>query len=340
MKGCENVPRFLIVIEGAWKSNYPRHIHHGHCQVCRGNWGNPISRQKAWMHKAITLHIEGLIEDGLPVPESHCQRHLSQCKGIYYVLYENRAPPSLLCPFVENSEAPLNGIPDILESLFDGFTFRVATRKSRTTDNKTAIFRVFSDDDFQIHLIDIRWVRYNTIPDMKRDHETRFRSPRGSPHHLMPSLKAFLGMRPVEFIDTGTAMIRRRGALRGRRHLSCRGVGASAPAKRERMKNFIERSDLPWLVFNYFLFKRFLEIGASPLQIMQLVAAFNDQDLQGNGQKPDTRFVMEVPMKPIDRIRPKRCTRCGKIFLAKGRKVAAGDLAAPGLEYLYYCKGC
>jgi hypothetical protein len=67
---------------------------------------------------------------------------------------------SLLCPFIENSEAPLNGIPDILESLFDGFTFRVATRKSRTTDNKTAIFRVFSDDDFQIHLIDIRWVRY------------------------------------------------------------------------------------------------------------------------------------------------------------------------------------
>ena len=34
------------------------------------------------------------------------------------------------------------------------------------------------------------------------------------------------------------------------------------------LEDFIERSDLPWLVFNYFLFKRFLEIGASPLQIM------------------------------------------------------------------------
>jgi hypothetical protein len=111
-------------------------------------------------------------------------------------------------------------------------------------------------------------------------------------------------------------------------------------AQEGELEDFIERSDLPWLVFNYFLFKRFLEIGASPLQIMQLVAAFNDQDLQGNGQKPDTRFVMEVPMKAADRIRPKRCARCGKIFFGKGRKVAAGDLAAPGLEYLYYCKGC
>jgi hypothetical protein len=106
------------------------------------------------------------------------------------------------------------------------------------------------------------------------------------------------------------------------------------------LEDFIERSDLPWLVFNYFLFKRFLEIGASPLQIMQLVAAFNDQDLQGNGQKPDTRFIMEVPMKSIDRIRPKRCAKCGKIFLREGRKVVAGDLAAPGVEYLYYCQEC
>ncbi|HPA08569.1 MAG TPA: hypothetical protein PLW73_08805, partial [Methanoregulaceae archaeon] len=37
------------------------------------------------------------------------------------------------------------------------------------------------------------------------------------------------------------------------------------------IEDYVDRSDLPWLVFNYFLFKRFLEIGASPVQIMQFV---------------------------------------------------------------------
>ena len=106
------------------------------------------------------------------------------------------------------------------------------------------------------------------------------------------------------------------------------------------IEDFVERSDLPWLVFNYFLFKRFLEIGASPVQIMQFVATFNDQDLSGNNGKPDTTFQLQVPMQFLDRIRPKRCAACGRIFFAHGRKMAAGDLAAPGLSYRYYCDRC
>ncbi|MDD1710285.1 MAG: hypothetical protein LUQ37_05185 [Methanoregulaceae archaeon] len=105
------------------------------------------------------------------------------------------------------------------------------------------------------------------------------------------------------------------------------------------IEEFIDRSDLPWLVFNYFIFKRFIEIGASPMQIMQFVATFNDQDLQGT-TKPDTTFMLQVPMQIIDRVRPKRCATCGKIFFFGGRKMAAGDLAVPGLTYRYYCHRC
>ena len=106
------------------------------------------------------------------------------------------------------------------------------------------------------------------------------------------------------------------------------------------MEELIERSDLPWLVFSYFLFKRFLEIGASPIQIMQLVATCNDQDLEGTGLKPDTRFMLEVPMTRFDLVRPKRCAKCRKLFVTGGRKMVTGDLATPGLQYQYHCTSC
>jgi hypothetical protein len=63
---------------------------------------------------------------------------------------------TLLCPFIENGEASLNGIPDIDEGFLYGLTLGVTARKSGATDNKTAIFGVFFDDDFQIHTIIIR----------------------------------------------------------------------------------------------------------------------------------------------------------------------------------------
>jgi hypothetical protein len=68
--------------------------------------------------------------------------------------------PVLLCPFIEDVKAALDGVPDILESFLDSIALRMAPRKGRATDNITAIFRVILDDDFQIHLIDIRWRRY------------------------------------------------------------------------------------------------------------------------------------------------------------------------------------
>jgi hypothetical protein len=66
-----------------------------------------------------------------------------------------------LCPFIENGEASLNSIPDIDEGFLYGLTLGVATGKGRATDNKTAIFGVFFEDDFQIHLIINERGRYN-----------------------------------------------------------------------------------------------------------------------------------------------------------------------------------
>lgn len=63
---------------------------------------------------------------------------------------------ALLCPFIKNSEASLDGILDIDEGFLHGLTLGMTARKGWATDNKTAIFGVFFDDDFQIHTIIMR----------------------------------------------------------------------------------------------------------------------------------------------------------------------------------------
>jgi hypothetical protein len=106
------------------------------------------------------------------------------------------------------------------------------------------------------------------------------------------------------------------------------------------LDEFFDRSDLPWLVFHYFLFKRFLEMGASPLQVMQLATEYGDRVCHEIGQKPDTRFMLEVPLTRTDRIRPKRCAGCGKLYVTGGKKVVSGDLSVPGFRFLYFCPEC
>lgn len=103
---------------------------------------------------------------------------------------------------------------------------------------------------------------------------------------------------------------------------------------------FIDRSDLPWLIFNYFLFKRFLDLGASPLRVMELATVYSTAGQEAGAVKQDTRFSLEVPMKGLDRVLPKRCAKCGRIFLSRGKKVVCGDLAAPDLTFAYFCPDC
>jgi hypothetical protein len=106
------------------------------------------------------------------------------------------------------------------------------------------------------------------------------------------------------------------------------------------LDEFIDRSDLPWLVFNYFLFKRFLEMGASPIQVMLLANGYSDRDDPANGQKTDTRFILEVPRGFVDRVRPKQCARCRRLYFSGGKKVVSGDLATPDFAFQYICSRC
>jgi len=105
-------------------------------------------------------------------------------------------------------------------------------------------------------------------------------------------------------------------------------------------EGIIERSDLSWLIFNYFVFKQFVDLGVPPQQIMGFVTAYED-----NADKPveewtKTSFTLEIPMRPLDRIRPKKCPACGKWFILGGKKKIEGDMRKPALKITYTCDRC
>jgi len=105
-------------------------------------------------------------------------------------------------------------------------------------------------------------------------------------------------------------------------------------------EGIIERSDLSWLIFNYFVFKQFVDLGVPPQQIMSFVTSYEE-----NADKPvedwaKTDFTLEIPMGRWDRIRPKRCATCGKWYVSGGRKVIEGDMRRPKVAVKYMCGGC
>lgn len=102
--------------------------------------------------------------------------------------------------------------------------------------------------------------------------------------------------------------------------------------------DFIERSDLSWLVFNYFIFKKFDELGASPVQIMQLLSGL--EDCASQEESGATRFDLQVKMRLPDRLIPKKCGKCGRLFFRGGKKVLSGDLTGPRCEVGYRCPDC
>jgi len=102
----------------------------------------------------------------------------------------------------------------------------------------------------------------------------------------------------------------------------------------------LDRSDLAWLVFHYFIFKKFDDLGVSPLQIMQLIANYSDEDEDESDSAATTGYALELPMRTLDQIRPKRCAKCGKVYLRGGKKVISGDLRRPGHNIQYVCPHC
>ncbi len=106
------------------------------------------------------------------------------------------------------------------------------------------------------------------------------------------------------------------------------------------VEELLERGDFSWLVFSYFLFKQFTDLGASPLAVMQLISAYEDSCTRDQVPCTDTRFSLEIPMGRLDRLRLKQCGACGKHFIRGGRKVLSGDLSKPGYRVTYRCSRC
>ena len=46
-------------------------------------------------------------------------------------------------------------------------------------------------------------------------------------------------------------------------------------------EGILDRSDLSWLIFNYFVFKKFVDLGVPPSQIMDFISSYEE-----NAEKP------------------------------------------------------
>ncbi len=104
-------------------------------------------------------------------------------------------------------------------------------------------------------------------------------------------------------------------------------------------EEFAERGDFSWLVFNYFIFRKFERLGVSPLQVMQLVSGFEESGGLPTGKA--ARFRFDVPMGAVDRLFPKRCAKCGKLFMRGGSKMVEGDLGKnTEVTSAYHCPHC
>jgi hypothetical protein len=81
-------------------------------------------------------------------------------------------------------------------------------------------------------------------------------------------------------------------------------------------------------------------MGVPPHQIMEFVSAYEQ-----NAEKPpeewtETGFGLEIPMNTLDRIKPKRCVKCNKIFFRGGKKSIRGDMRHTHLKVEFRCNHC
>ena len=108
----------------------------------------------------------------------------------------------------------------------------------------------------------------------------------------------------------------------------------------EGFEELLDRSDLTWLVYQYFLFRKFEAMGASPLQTLHLVSRFDSPVTTGPSSPEATPFSLEIPLAFWERIAPKRCARCGRVFFSGGRKLVTGDLGQTSQVTSYICPSC
>ncbi|KUG20715.1 MAG: hypothetical protein KO206_08265 [Methanomicrobiaceae archaeon] len=102
----------------------------------------------------------------------------------------------------------------------------------------------------------------------------------------------------------------------------------------------LERSDLGWMIFTYFMFKRFDDLGVNPLNVMQMLSRYEEGctcDLREIGM---LQYELETRMSYWERLIPKRCSKCGRIFFRGGKSVIAGCLGRQDYVKRYICTAC
>lgn len=105
-------------------------------------------------------------------------------------------------------------------------------------------------------------------------------------------------------------------------------------------EGILDRSDLSWLIFNYFVFKKFVDLGVPPSQIMEFVTSYEQNADKPAEEWTKTDFSLEMPMGVLDRIRPKRCAKCHRHFVFGGKKQICGDMRHTAVQIQYLCDRC
>ncbi len=105
-------------------------------------------------------------------------------------------------------------------------------------------------------------------------------------------------------------------------------------------EGILDRSDLSWLIFNYFVFKKFVDLGVPPHQIMEFVATYEQNAEKTPEEWTKTDFSLELPVTFLDRIRPKRCAKCQTIFFHGAKKRITGDMRHTNVNIQYICDRC
>jgi hypothetical protein len=102
----------------------------------------------------------------------------------------------------------------------------------------------------------------------------------------------------------------------------------------------LDRSDLSWLIFNYFVFKKFVDLGVPPSQIMDFLSTYEQNTEKPREEGMKTEFSLDLPMGILDTIRPKRCAKCNRLFIWDGRKQITGDTNSTMVKIQYICNRC
>jgi len=92
------------------------------------------------------------------------------------------------------------------------------------------------------------------------------------------------------------------------------------------------------VAWSYCVLRQFSALGVSPADLLDLALRL-EEGAEGD-LDDDCSYTFCVRMTLGDRIRPKKCDRCGRLFIAGGEKRVTGSFRSPDISTSYRCPGC